>query len=87
MSCHLKHTVEVSSSRAGISRYELGVHEPPLPTTRLIAHALGVPLSYLYCEDDKVAALLMALRKMKPFTGLRATTRLNCNNNSGGSEP
>ncbi len=44
----------------------LVVHEPPLPTARLIAHAMGAPLSYLYCEDDKVAALLLALHQMKP---------------------
>jgi transcriptional regulator with XRE-family HTH domain len=58
--------IDESSSRARISRYELGVHEPPVPTARLIADALGVPLAYLYCEDDKVAALLLALHKMKP---------------------
>lgn len=58
--------IDESSSRARISRYELGVHEPPVPTARLIAHALGVPLTYLYCEDDKVAALLLALHKIKP---------------------
>ena len=56
--------IDESSSRARISRYELGVHEPPLPTARLIAHAMGVPLSYLYCEDDKVAALLLALHRL-----------------------
>ena len=53
-----------SSSRARISRYELGIHEPPLPTARLIAHDLGVPLTYLYCEDDKVAVLLFALHRL-----------------------
>jgi transcriptional regulator with XRE-family HTH domain len=58
--------IDESSSRARISRYELGVHEPPVPTARLIAHALGVPLTYLYCEDDKVAALLLALQRLKP---------------------
>ena len=58
--------IDESSSRARISRYELGVHEPPVPTARLIAHAVGAPLTYLYCEDDKVAALLLALHKMKP---------------------
>lgn len=58
--------IDESSSRARISRYELGVHEPPLPTARLIAHAMGAPLSYLYCEDEKVAALLLALHQMKP---------------------
>ncbi len=56
--------IDESSSRARISRYELGVHEPPLPTARLIAHAMGAPLSYLYCEDDKVAALLLALHRL-----------------------
>ena len=58
--------IDESSSRARISRYELGVHEPPVPTASLIADALGVPLVYLYCEDDKVAALLLALHKLKP---------------------
>ena len=56
--------IDESSSRARISRYDLGVQEPPLPTARLIAHAMGVPLSYLYCEDDKMAALLLALHRL-----------------------
>ena len=29
--------IDESSSRARISRYELGVHEPPIPTAQLIA--------------------------------------------------
>ena len=58
--------IDESSSRARISRYELGVHEPPVPTARAIAGALGVPLAYLYCEGDKVAALLLALHQLKP---------------------
>ena len=56
--------IDESSSRARISRYELGVHEPPVPTAKLIALALGVPLAYLYCEDDGVASLLIALNKL-----------------------
>jgi transcriptional regulator with XRE-family HTH domain len=35
--------IDESSSRARISRYELGVHEPPVPTARLIAGVLGAP--------------------------------------------
>lgn len=58
--------LDESSSRARISRYELGVHEPPVPTARLIATALGAPLTYLYCEDDKMASLLLALHRLKP---------------------
>ena len=56
--------IDESSSRARISRYELGVHEPPVPTTKLIAQALGVPLAYMYCEDDRVASLLLALHRL-----------------------
>lgn len=58
--------IDESSSRARISRYELGVHEPPLPTARLIAKALDVPLTYLYCEDDNIASLLLSLHRLKP---------------------
>jgi len=58
--------IDESSARARISRYELGVHEPPLPTVRLIAEVLAVPLSYLYCEDDQIAKLLLRLDAVKP---------------------
>ncbi|UCV07202.1 helix-turn-helix domain-containing protein [Dechloromonas denitrificans] len=58
--------IDESSARARISRYELGVHEPPLPTVRLIADALNVPLSYLYCEDDRIALLLLAIHRLNP---------------------
>ncbi|WP_133699665.1 helix-turn-helix domain-containing protein [Roseateles toxinivorans] len=56
--------IEESSSRTRISRYESGVHEPPTQTARLIAKALKVPLAYLYCEDDAVAALLVSLYQL-----------------------
>lgn len=58
--------IDESSARARISRYELGVHEPPLPTTKLIAESLGVPLAYMYCEDDPVAELLLHLYRLEP---------------------
>ncbi|TFI47650.1 XRE family transcriptional regulator [Diaphorobacter sp. DS2] len=47
-----------------ISRYELGTHEPPVKTARLIADALNVPLAYLYCEDEDIATLLLKLRQL-----------------------
>ncbi len=53
--------IDESSSRARISRYELGTHEPPVETARLIAKALSVPLAYLYCDEDDVAVWLMEL--------------------------
>ena len=56
--------IDESSSRARISRYELGTHEPPVKTARLLAQALGVSLAYLYCDDDGVAELLMHLYQL-----------------------
>ena len=56
--------LDESSARARISRYELGVHEAPVPTAKQIASALKVPLAYLYCEDDSTATLLVALHKL-----------------------
>ena len=53
--------IDESSSRARISRYEIGTHEPPVETARLIANVLGVPLAYLYCDEEDVAALLKEL--------------------------
>ena len=57
--------IDESSSRARISRYELGVHEPPIQTAKLIAAALGVPLTYLYCEEDEIAELLLRLHLLR----------------------
>ena len=56
--------LDESSARARISRYELGVHEAPVPTAKQIAFALKVPLAYLYCEEDSTANLLVELHKL-----------------------
>ena len=56
--------IDESSSRARISRYDLGTHEPPVKTARKLAQALGVPLAYLYCDDEGVAELLLQLYKL-----------------------
>lgn len=66
--------IDESSSRARISRYELGTHEPPVKTARQIAEVLGVPLAYLYCEDDEVAELLLALRRLNTSIRLQRVT-------------
>lgn len=58
--------IDESSSRARISRYESGVHEPPVQTAQALARALKAPLAYFYCEDDQTAALLLALHDLQP---------------------
>lgn len=56
--------LDESSARARISRYELGVHEPPYETVKLLAAALNVSPPFLYCEDDELAMLLLALQSV-----------------------
>lgn len=56
--------LDESCASARMSRYERGIHEPPLATAKLIASALGVPLAYMYCEDDDLAHLLWNLQRL-----------------------
>lgn len=56
--------LDESSARARISRYELGVHEPPFATVKLLANVLEVPPPYMYCEEQDIAELLLALHKI-----------------------
>lgn len=56
--------LDESTSSARISRYETGVHEPPIATARLLALELGVPLAFLYCDDDDLALALLNMAGM-----------------------
>ena len=51
----------VASAR--INRYEVGVHEPDVGMTRRLANVLGVPLPYLYAEDDLLAEMILAFSR------------------------
>lgn len=48
------------TASARISRYETGVHEPPFEIATKLARALRAPAAYFYCEDDDLAALVLA---------------------------
>ncbi|MBU3628912.1 helix-turn-helix domain-containing protein [Polynucleobacter sp. AP-Reno-20A-A9] len=56
--------LDEGTASARISRYESGIHEPPIDTARNIAESLGVPLAYLYCEEAQLASLLLKLSKL-----------------------
>lgn len=56
--------LDESSSSARISRYETGIHEPPVRTAKQIAVVLKVPLAFLYCDDDVLAAILLQAHRM-----------------------
>lgn len=52
------------TASARISRYENGVHEPQIKISKLLASVLGVPLAYLYCDDEKLAKIVLAAHKL-----------------------
>lgn len=48
----------VASTR--INRYEQGVHAPDQATAKRLAKALGVPLAYLYADNERLARMIRA---------------------------
>lgn len=56
--------LEESSSSARISRYESGVHEPPVKFAEALAKVLGVPVAFFYCNDDRLAEIILAYSDM-----------------------
>jgi transcriptional regulator with XRE-family HTH domain len=56
--------LDESSSSARISRYETGVHEPPISVSKRISQALHVPMAYLYCEDDLLAEIILKVNAL-----------------------
>lgn len=57
--------LDESCSRTRISRYETGAHEPAIATSQLLATVLGVPLAYLYCEDDVFAEIIQLIYSLE----------------------
>ena len=56
--------LEESSSSARISRYENGIHEPPMKFAKELARVLSVPVAFLYCDDDRLADIILSYSKM-----------------------
>lgn len=48
----------VASTR--INRYEQGVHSPDQATAKRLAKALGVPMAYLYADNERLARMIRA---------------------------
>lgn len=52
----------VASSR--MNQYERSTHLPDYPTARRLAKALGVPVAYLYSDNDDEADLLLRFKAL-----------------------
>jgi transcriptional regulator with XRE-family HTH domain len=53
----------VASTR--VNQYERGVHNPGYPTMLKFAGVLDIPVAYFYCEDDRVAEVILGLGRLK----------------------
>lgn len=54
-----------SHGTARISQYETGKHAPDFAMAKKMADALGVPVAYLYCDDERLAQLLLCAAKLE----------------------
>lgn len=56
--------LDEGASSARMSRYESGVHAPPVMTAKRLADVLAVPLAYFYCDDDRLANIILGYGQM-----------------------
>ena len=56
--------IDEASASARMNQYERGKHEPDWLTVQRLASVLGVPVAYLYADDDKTAELLLAFNSL-----------------------
>jgi transcriptional regulator with XRE-family HTH domain len=56
--------IDEASASARMNQYERGKHEPDWLTVQRLAVALGVPVAYLYAEDDATAELLLLFHSL-----------------------
>ncbi|MDD1794339.1 helix-turn-helix domain-containing protein [Enterovibrio sp. ZSDZ42] len=56
--------MDPNTASARLNQYEKGKHSPDYQTAKRLADELGVPVAYLYCDDDLLAELLLALVKL-----------------------
>jgi transcriptional regulator with XRE-family HTH domain len=55
--------LDESVASARINRYELGIHRPDYGIALHLARVLGVPVAYLYCDDEILAQTLLAMHR------------------------
>lgn len=55
----IKAGIDEFSASSRINHYEQSVHQPDLPTAKRLAKVLGVPVPYLYTEDDALAEFIL----------------------------
>lgn len=57
--------MDPNTASARMNQYEKGKHAPDYQTAKRMADELGVPVAYLYCDDDQLAELICVIAKLK----------------------
>ncbi|SFG66458.1 helix-turn-helix transcriptional regulator [Neptunomonas qingdaonensis] len=57
--------MDPNTASARMNQYEKGKHAPDYQTAKRMADELGVPVAYLYCDDDMLAELICVIAKLK----------------------
>lgn len=52
--------LDESTARSRISRYETGNIKSPRSAAEQVSTVLDIPLAYFYCDDDRLARLIIA---------------------------
>lgn len=55
--------IDVSSASARINQHERATHTPKFLIACRLAEVLGVPVTYLYANDDELAELILLFSK------------------------
>lgn len=56
--------IDPSAASPRVNQYETGKHRPDPNMTEKLCEVLGVPVAYLYCEDDDLANLVAAYPRL-----------------------
>ena len=60
----IKAGIDESAASPRINQYEKGKHTPDYLTVERLAEVLDVPVPFLYCRDEELAELILALGKL-----------------------
>ncbi|WP_163390205.1 helix-turn-helix domain-containing protein [Enterovibrio norvegicus] len=56
--------MDPNTASARLNQYEKGKHAPDYQTAKRLADELGVPVAYLYCDDDVLSRIIIAVAVM-----------------------
>jgi len=57
--------IDEFSASPRINQYERGKHVPDFATSKRLAKALSIPVTYLYADDDKLANIILMYTNAK----------------------